>query len=56
MTKDELLTELRKLDAEVNPDWRDYEGDHINADKLLIEYINDPEIAEAYSNVGKWYA
>ena len=34
----------------------DYEIAHWKADELLIEYINDKEIEEAYDKVGKWYA
>jgi len=35
---------------------RDYEQDHIDADELLLEYINDPEIAAAFEAIGKYYA
>lgn len=60
MTRDELLVELRRLvDIQTNPSQRrggDQETDHLDADDALIEYIDDPEIAEAYGNIGKWYA
>ena len=51
MNKDTLLQALRALQ-----DNDDYEVAHGEADNLLVEYINDPEIAEAYAKIGKWYA
>lgn len=53
ITKEELITELEKL---VKTENDDYETTHAKADMLLIQYINDEEITEAYDNVGKWYA
>ena len=53
MTKDELIKELNKISREKN---RDYETTHLKADSLLIEYIKDNEIAQAYHGVGKWYS
>jgi hypothetical protein len=50
-TRDELLTKLRELAK-----GGDTEAVHCDADDLLIEYINDPEIEEAYNAVPKWYA
>lgn len=29
---------------------------HVIADDLLVEYIGDSEIAQAYEAIGKWYA
>ena len=46
-----LLKKLRILAQK-----SDYEIAHWKADELLIEYINDKEIEEAYDKVGKWYA
>jgi hypothetical protein len=51
MTKEELLVKLRDL-VEDNPG----EENHMEADGLLLEYINDPEITEAYRAIDKWYA
>ena len=51
MTKDTLLQALRALQ-----DNDDYEMAHGEADDLLVKFINDPEIAEAYEKIGKWYA
>ena len=50
MTKEELIKKLNEC-AKNEP-----EAAHGDADDLLIEYINDKEIAEAYDNVPKWYA
>lgn len=50
MTKEQLVEELMRLkvgDTEIN---------HSRADDLLVDYINDPEIAAAYFAIEKWYA
>ena len=53
-----MLEELRSL-----ADGRDTEGDHLNADGLLIQIIHEAcpgelgvQIDDAFQNVGKWYA
>lgn len=51
MTKEELIA---KLNEEIGNG--DQEAAHVRADDLLIEYINDPDIKEAYAAVPKWYA
>ena len=51
MDRTELIKELKKLD-----ECYDFESAHYNADRLLIKYINDKEIEDAYDNVGKWYS
>ena len=52
MTKrDQLLATLIMLGAQDEP-----EQSHIEADRLLIEYIDDQEIADAYSLIEKWYS
>lgn len=60
-TQRELL--LRKLrgiaerqEAATGHGGTDVEHDHAEADDLLIEYINDPEIEKAYDRIEKWYA
>lgn len=52
MSKEELLLELAELAGEQ----RDPESTHAVADKLLLDFINDAEIAEAYNKIEKWYA
>jgi len=57
MTKEELIKELRKINDKLNhliPRY-DEEDARIEADDLLIAYINDEEITEAYENIPKWY-
>lgn len=34
----------------------DTEMIHVTADELLLEYINDPDIKEAFNKIRKWYA
>ena len=51
ITKEELIRKLNEL-AEDD----DYETAHAEADNLLLLYLNDKEIEEAYDSVGKWYA
>lgn len=53
MEKEVLLKELKSLSRS---QCSDYEITHSRADKLLIQYINDKEIEEAYNDVGKWYS
>lgn len=50
MTKEELikkLEECKKLDTE---------GGHIEADDLLLEYIDDDEVRKVFNEISKWYA
>lgn len=51
MTKEELLTTLKKCKEDI-----DTECAHSEADDALIEFINDPDITEAYRSIAKWYA
>lgn len=51
MKKEELLKRLKELQGE-----GDTEAAHSIADNLLIEFINDPDITEAYEAIDKWYA
>lgn len=47
-----LLRELRKLQGED----RDSEACHQQADDLLLEYIGDREITEAFKAIERWYS
>jgi len=29
--------------------------DHVKADKLLLEYINEPEVSYWFDEIDKWY-
>ena len=51
MTRTKLLVLLRRLSKSDDP-----EEAHVNADDALIAFINDAEIADAYSAIAKWYA
>jgi hypothetical protein len=63
MDKEELvkkLKELKELKIKSNlfglQDEHDTEKAHIEADKLLIEYINDKDIKDAFDGIHKWYS
>ena len=49
MTRDELLAALRDLPG-------DPEGDHYEADRLLLAYIGDDEVTAAFNLIVKWYS
>jgi hypothetical protein len=51
MSKDELLEQLRELVNE-----SDREMAHSKADDLLLEYIGDEEITEAFNSQEMWMA
>ena len=51
MTKEKLIEELKQ---QLNNG--DQEDAHIAADNLLLQYINDKEIEDAYNMIDKWYA
>ena len=44
----EILKELQEL--------KDYEIAHVEADEVLLKYINDKEIEEAFEGIGKLYS
>lgn len=50
MTKAELLEKLKELTESDYP-----EMTHREADDLLIDFINDTEIKEAFEAIAKWY-
>jgi hypothetical protein len=52
MSKEQLIASLRRLSEGAV----DEEIAHGNADRLLLEFINDPEVTEAWENIPKWYA
>ena len=54
MTKQELIEKLKEVADRYND--RNQELGHSKADDLLIKYINDPEITEAFNAVHEWYA
>ena len=50
MSKEELLEALQEIE------YLDTESRHQEADILLLQYINDPEISGLYNSYDKWYA
>lgn len=54
LTKAQLLKKLKKLEKCAQS--YDTEAVHCDADSLLIQYIDDEEIATAYGRIDKWYA
>lgn len=56
ITKEELLTKFREMAIRCEEDTDDTEIQHGEADDLLIKYIDDDEITEAYDAIHKWYA
>lgn len=51
MTKEELIVKLKECSEN-----GDLEQAHIDADDALLEYINDPEITQAFNSCEKWYS
>ena len=50
------IYELRSQLAELADGGMDKEGDHIEADKLLLEYIDDKTVTKYFRKISKWYA
>jgi hypothetical protein len=48
--REELLAELRAMRG------GDPESCHMAADRLLVQFVGDDEITEAYQAIGKWYS
>lgn len=49
----ELIEELKKIKQK---DTDDLEENHIDADNLLLRFINNKEVSRAYNSIKKWYA
>jgi hypothetical protein len=60
MTKEELIEALNGLEEKyTNPnDLRrvDREQVHLDADGMILEYLNDKDISEAFYRLELWYA
>ncbi len=58
MTKEELIRRLKDVKTTHDEDGliRDAEDWHVDADDLLLEYINDKSVTEAFNDITKWYA
>lgn len=53
MNKNELIEELKKINEEYGK--LDKARAHFEADKLLLEYIDDEKIEQSYKKIDKWY-
>jgi hypothetical protein len=51
MTIEQLIERLKLLQH-----GGDAEAIHVIADKLLLEFINNPEVTELFDSIEKWYA
>lgn len=56
MEKQELLKELAKIRKRQEEGERSFEDDHIDADSLLVAFIDDEEISIAFHAISKWYS
>ena len=56
MDRTTLISKLNEISESQKRPGRDLEINHIDADDLLLEYINDEEVSEAFHSIDKWYA
>jgi hypothetical protein len=60
MDKQELILKLIDISLkQINDrrsDFIDCDVDHINADALLLQYIDDPMVTKAFNEIDKWYS
>lgn len=59
ITKEELIKGLEEIrNKEEDPKKPGYYqvDAHIDADDLLLSYINDEEVTEAFEAIDKWYS
>lgn len=52
MTKQELIEKLKLLSI----DQEDPSEEHEKADELLLEYIGDKQVRDAFEAIERWYA
>lgn len=58
MTLESLIKELKYIQNGKDKDgFHIYSEDdgHVKADRLLLEYINDSKVTEAFDDIDKWY-
>lgn len=58
MEKKELIEALKKIKymQETKSGGGDFEDHHLEADALLLQYINDKDISNAFFDIEKWYS
>ena len=54
--EDFLVSELNKIAESQKSGDGDYEYHHVKADELLLRYINDENVTEAFNKIKKWYS
>lgn len=55
MKKTFLILELNRLEDESNLEGSDIEKIHLQVDHILLDYINDDQIREAFEAIVKGY-
>ena len=53
MEKEELIEKLKTVEERIDGDQEDW---HWEADNLLLQYINDERVTEAFREIDKWYS
>ncbi len=53
MTKNELIAKLIEL---INLNDDNPESNHYAADRLLLKFINDPDVTTTFDRIDKWYS
>lgn len=57
MKKNELIEKLQQIiGRQATSDFRNFDEDHIEADNLLLEYIDDEEVTACFEAIERWYA
>lgn len=56
VTKKKLVEGLSIIRDFQSHNHSDYENDHVDADDLLLKYINDNEVTDLFNSIFKWYA
>jgi hypothetical protein len=51
-----LVKKLNNLALESYTDHADIEDIHLQADSLLLEFINNEDVITAFCKINKWYA
>lgn len=54
--EDFLVSELNKIAERQSLGDGDYEFHHAKADELLLDYINNEKVTEAFNKIEKWYS
>lgn len=52
LSKEDLIHNLRQIEECPEGEMED----HVLADRLLLDYINDAEVTDAFNSINKWYA